>query len=86
MFPVSFCMCFWKHCGYYLHAYLDLAPEYEISDTFDVPMSEDLLQYRVTESYTKMDSQQVNLSEGQIVHVIERFDTGEACIYNFVCN
>ena len=55
-----------------------MSPEYESSDTFDIPMSEDLAQYRVTENYTKMDSQQVNLTEGQVVYVIERFDTGEA--------
>ena len=57
-----------------------MAPEYETSDSFDIPMSEDLAQYQVTENYTKMDSQQVNLSEGQIVQVIERFDTGKAHI------
>jgi len=51
--------------------------EYETLDTFDIPMSEDLPQYRATENYSKMDSQQVDLTEGQVVSVIERFDTGE---------
>ena len=64
---------------YCLHTYLAMA-EYETADSFDIPMSEDLVQYRVTENYTKMDSQQVDLSEGHIVQVIERFDTGKGQI------
>ena len=43
----------------------------------DIPINEELLQYRATENYAKKDSQQVNLTEGQTVSVIERCDTGK---------
>ena len=50
--------------------------DYEMWGSTDIPINEELLQYRATENYTKKDSQQVNLSEGQTVLVIERCDTG----------
>lgn len=43
----------------------------------EIPIAEELTQYRATENYIKKDSQQVNLTEGQTVSVIERCDTGE---------
>ena len=50
--------------------------DYEMWAGTDIPINEELLQYRATENYAKKDSQQVNLSEGQTVLVIERCDTG----------
>ena len=37
---------------------------------------ENLEQYRVLGDYDRKDSHQVNLHAGQIVHVIEKHDTG----------
>lgn len=51
--------------------------EYEMWVSTDIPINEELPQYRATESYSKKDSQQVNLTEGQTVSVIERCDTGK---------
>ena len=38
---------------------------------------ESLEQYSVLADYRRKDSHQVNLSAGQVVHVIEKHDTGE---------
>ena len=38
---------------------------------------ENLEQYTVLADYNRKDSHQVNLTEGQVVHVIEKHDTGE---------
>ncbi len=45
---------------------------------------EHLEQYRVLSNYERKDSHQVSLMANQLVHVIEKHDTGEICIY--VCN
>ena len=37
---------------------------------------ENLEQYRVLDNYERKDSHQVSLHAGQIVHVIEKHDTG----------
>ena len=38
---------------------------------------ENLEQYRALANYERRDSHQVNLTGGQLVHVIEKHDTGE---------
>ena len=43
-----------------------------------------LEQYRVLDDYHRKDSHQVNLHAGQIVHVIEKHDTG-VCVCVCVC-
>ena len=45
---------------------------------------ENLEQYRVLDNYDRKDSHQVNLHAGQIVHVIEKHDTG-VCVCVCVC-
>lgn len=37
---------------------------------------ENLEQYRVVADYVRKDSHQVDLTAGQVVHVIEKHDTG----------
>ena len=54
-----------------------LGNDYEMWMSTTLPINEELLQYRATENYTKKDSHQVDLTEGQTVPVIERFDTGK---------
>ena len=41
---------------------------------------ENLEQYRVLADYQRKDSHQVNLTASQVVHVIEKHDTGETCV------
>ena len=59
------------------NVFVALTSDYEMWSSTDIPINEELLQYRATESYTKKDSQQVNLTEGQTVSVIDRCDTGK---------
>ena len=46
---------------------------------------ENLEQYRVLDNYERKDSHQVSLHAGQIVHVIEKHDTGD-CVCVCVCS
>ena len=57
--------------------FVALTADYEMWMSTDIPINEELLQYRATENYIKKDSQQVNLTEGQTVSVIDRCDTGK---------
>ena len=43
---------------------------------------ENLEQFSVLADYHRKDSHQVNLSEGQVVHVIEKHDTGEPTLHS----
>ena len=50
---------------------------------------ESLEQYRVIDNYHRKDAHQVSLHAGQIVHVIEKHDTGQYKLlgykYRFMC-
>ena len=46
---------------------------------------ENLEQYRVLDNYERKDSHQVSLLAGQIVHVIEKHDTGLCLLYMTYC-
>ena len=46
---------------------------------------ENLEQYCVVADYHRKDSHQVNLSAGQVVHVIEKHDTGQRSKFTVLC-
>lgn len=60
-----------------LSLFLSLALEAIISHPDEM---ESLEQYRVLANYDRKDAHQVNLVASQLVHVIEKHDTGQHCI------
>ena len=75
-----FCSSEYVSCNVYNAIVLSSYPAEQRSETFDLADFEDEREadppYRAISNYSRLDAQQLDLREGQVVRVIEKHDTG----------